>query len=293
MTNRTITVSSPARISTRDGQLVLMAKDGKEKTIPLEDMASLLLEGNEISITVPALEALSENNVAVTICDSTHNPCTSLMTLHSNSVQTERYARQLSMPDEEKDLIWQQVIKAKLYNQAGLLNLLSKENGDVIERMIQDVVPGDATNREGAAARIYWKSLFGDEFKRDRFGAGLNPLLNYGYSILRSATARALMGSGMFPCQGIHHRNRYDDFPLADDMMEPYRPFVDLQVFKLNENGHRKTTKEVRTELQKIVYCEVILTDRIKELGKALTDTSSSLSRYIEKGTDILFPLIC
>ena len=293
MTNRTITITSACKVSTRNEQIVILLPSGEEETVPAEDIACLMIESQEATISIPAINKLTDYNAAVVICDGKHSPNSMLLTLHANSVQTERFARQLKMDDITKDELWKQIVQAKISNQADTLYLLSK-NGDNIAKLTNNVLSGDTSNVEGHASRLYWRELFGKDFRRDRFGDGPNPVLNYGYTILRSATTRALMCAGLYPCFGLHHRNRYDDFCLADDIMEPYRVFVDLEVFKMWCEGKRYTDKEVKQRLQSILYCETVMGKSHKQMISALTDTCSSLVNAIEdKSSKILFPQIC
>lgn len=156
-----------------------------------------------------------------------------------------------------------------------------------------NVKSGDTDNREGVAAKIYWEKLFGRDFIREREGDAPNNLLNYGYTILRAAVARALIGSGLFPAFGIFHRNRYNAFPLADDIMEAYRPFVDKIVFNLYRNGKMELTKDVKAELIHILYTDCKFDNVRRPLGIGLTLTSASLAKcFAGKEKKISFPLI-
>ena len=290
MTDRTITVTSAAKISLRDRQLVILLPDGEEKTAPLEDLACLMIESQQTTVSTPALIALSENNVSVVFCDGRHSPSAMLLTLHANALQTERFTMQLTLTDDRKDELWRQIVTEKIHHQADLLDMLSMD-GAAIRRFAADVCPGDTTGKEAAAAQEYWKLLFGKDFKRERFGTGPNPLLNYGYAILRSAVARSLMSSGLYPCRGIHHRNRYDDFPLADDVMEPYRPYIDLKVYELWNGGHRTTDKEAKLALQETMITECSVRGFRRSLLAAIDITTSSLLDCMkgEKET-VLYP---
>lgn len=157
-------------------------------------------------------------------------------------------------PNPLKKGLWKQIVETKIRNQAALLRKLGYD-GDKLKPCYMNVKSADADNREGIAARIYWSELFGAEFYRSREGSPPNNLLNYGYTILRAAVARAIMGSGLFPAFGIFHRNRYNSFPLADDVMEPYRPYVDELVYQLYRNGNTQLTKKVKGELLRLLVC--------------------------------------
>ena len=228
MTKRTIIISNPFYLETRFKQLILKSKENTdEHKIPIEDIGFLVIENQRVSITIPVLQELSENNVAVIFCNSKHSPCSMLLNLDGHYIQQERFRQQLEASKPLHKQLWQQTIKAKIYNQAALLEIEGKKFVSLLE-FAKNVQSGDTTNREALAAKYYWKQLIDlQHFVRERFGKAPNPHLNYGYTILRAATARALIGVGLLPTLGIHHHNRYNDFCLADDIMEPYRPFVD------------------------------------------------------------------
>ena len=188
--------------------------------------------------------------------------------------------------------MWKQIVEAKIRNQAALLRKLGRD-GDKLKPYYMNVKSGDTDNREGIAARIYWSELFGREFVRTREGAEPNNLLNYGYTILRAAVARSLMGSGLLPAFGIFHRNRYNSFPLADDVMEPYRPYVDELVQRQYAAGKTQLTKEVKGELLRILFADTRFDKTQRPLDVGLTFTSASLAKCFA-GTQkkIRYPLL-
>lgn len=293
MTDRFIVIESPAKITTRDEQLSILLPDGEERTVPLEDMDSLLVDNAEATVTVPVICKLSAYGIPTVFCDGNHFPSTVTLSLHGNCIQEERFSLQMAAPEERLKELWAQTVEAKIRNQADLLDMLSLDGGPV-RALADDVLPGDETNREAAAARLYWKVIFGPDFRRERFGDGPNPLLNYGYTILRSVTARATASAGLYPHKGIHHRNRYDDCCLADDLMEPFRPFVDLKVYELWNNGARKTDRDTRHELQKIPFIETELAGRMRTLANAVTDAVGSFVGCLkDTDADLVFSRIC
>jgi CRISPR-associated protein Cas1 len=215
-----------------------------------------------------------------------------LMNLDSNKTQGESYRAQIEASDPLKKGLWKQIVEAKIRNQAALLNKLGKD-GDKLKPYYMNVKSGDSDNREGIAAKIYWNELFGANFIRSREGVEPNNMLNYGYTLLRAAVARSLMGSGLFPAFGIFHRNRYNAFPLADDIMEPYRPYVDEIVFDLDANGERELTKEVKTRLLRLLFMDTSFGKLTRPLDVGLTITSASLAKCfngIQK--KITYPLL-
>lgn len=294
MIKRTVSFSRPCRLSLKDCQMVIGMKDDPDfhRTIPVEDIGMVLLENQQISITMPLLNALADNNAAVIVCADTMMPNAMMLNLNSNSVQGERYRCQINASEPLKKNLWKQTVESKIRNQAALLDKLDKD-GSVLKPYWQNVKSDDSDNREGTAAKIYWNALFGKEFTRLRTGDSPNEMLNYGYTILRAAVARALMGSGLFPAFGIHHRNRYNAFPLADDIMEPYRPFVDEIVFDLYANGERELTKDVKTEILKLLYVDTMFdkVSRPLEIGLSMT-TASLFKCFAGEQKRVIYPLL-
>ena len=228
MIKRTLVFSTPFCLSLKNSQMIINTREmpDMKRSVPIEDIGCVVLEHQQTTVTLPLLNALSDNNAAVILCGENRMPNAMLLNLDSNSTQGESYRAQIDASEPLKKGLWRQVVEAKIRNQAALLDSLGRD-GSRLKPLYMNVKSGDADNREGIAAKIYWSELFGRDFVRHRDGDSPNDMLNYGYSILRAAVARALMGSGLFPAFGIFHRNRYNAFPLADDIMEPYRPFVD------------------------------------------------------------------
>lgn len=263
-----------------------------QRSVPIEDIGFVILEHQQTNITLPLLNALSDNNVAVIFCGDNFMPNAMLMNLDSNKTQGESYRAQIEASEPLKKGLWKQIVEAKIRNQAALLNKLGK-NGERLKPYYSNVKSGDADNREGVAAKIYWNELFGEDFIRSREGVEPNNMLNYGYTLLRAAVARSLMGSGLFPAFGIFHRNRYNAFPLADDIMEPYRPFVDEIVFDLYANGERKLTKEVKARLLHLLFTDTVFGKVTRPLEVGLTMTTASLSKcYCGIQKRITYPLL-
>lgn len=289
---RTLFFSSPVNLSLRDGQLVfcLPESPSEKRTVPIEDIGFVVLEHQMISITLPLLGALSQNNVAVIFCNDRQMPCSMLLNLDSNSTQQESYRAQAQASEPLKKNLWKQTVEAKIRNQAALLHKLGLEAA-VLKPLYMNVKSGDSDNREGVAAKLYWARLFGHEFVRSREGEAPNNLLNYGYTVLRAAVARSLMGSGVFPAFGIFHRNRYNAFPLADDVMEPFRPYVDQIVYGLYYGGERLLTKEVKASLLRVLFADTRIGKLTRPLDVGLSVTTASLARcFTGKEKKITYP---
>ncbi len=294
MLKRALFFSTPFCLSLKDNQLVINTKQMPEmkKTVPIEDIGYVVLEHQQTSITLPLLNALSDNNVAVIFCDNNRMPNAMLMNLDCNNTQGESFRAQIEASEPLKKGLWKQVIEAKIRNQAALLNKLGK-NGDLLKPYYSNVKSGDADNREGIAAKIYWHELFGKDFIRHRDGYAPNNLLNYGYTLLRAAVARALMGSGLLPALGIFHRNRYNAFPLADDIMEPYRPYLDEIVYHMYINGFTELDKDAKGQLLHILFTDVVFSKITRPLDVGLTTTTASLAKcYMGTSKKIIYPLL-
>lgn len=280
MLKRALFFSTPFCLSLKDGQMIVHTKESpnQKKSIPIEDIGFVILEHQQSSITLPLLNALSDNNVGVIFCGENRMPNAMLMNLDSNTTQGESFRDQFQASEPLKKNLWKQIVEAKIRNQAALLNKLGKD-GDKLKPYYMNVKSGDSDNREGIAAKIYWNELFGSAFTRNREGAVPNNLLNYGYTILRAAVARSLMGSGLFPQFGIFHRNRYNAFPLADDVMEAYRPYVDELVYELYAQGSEKLTQDTKRELMHILFVDTRFSRIQRPLDVGLTFTSASLAK--------------
>lgn len=233
----------------------------------------------QINATLPLLNELVKNHVAVVLCDNRMMPTAMLQTLDANTTQAESIKHQLAASEPMKKQAWKQIIEAKIRNQAAVLNSCGCTGG-LLKPFYTNVKSGDTDNREGVAAKLYWGELFGDWFRRDREGMPPNNLLNYGYSILRAATARALLSSGLLPNLGIFHKSRYNAFPLADDIMEPYRPYVDIIVSTLVNEGMMGLNKDSKSALLRLLTCDVTIGKVMRPLQIALTFTAASLAKY-------------
>ena len=289
MIKQTLMFTSPVSLSLKDQQMVITFKDNKDTVSrPIEDIGFVVIENPMVSITVPLLNELADHNASVIFCDKKSMPRTMLMTLEGNTTLQESYKYQIDASVPTKKNIWKQLIESKIKNQALLLNKVEK-NGDVLKPYYMNVKSGDTDNREGAAAREYWGQIFGEGFRREREGLPPNNLLNYGYSILRAAVARALIGSGLYPAFGVFHRNRYNAFPLADDVMEPYRPFVDEIVYYLYYDGAvNELDSQSKGKLLRVLFSDVKMGKVMRPLENALSLTTASLVKMYKGETDKL-----
>lgn len=284
MIYRVIQITKPMHLSVKLRQLQLTDKEtGELAERPIEDLGVLVVEHPQVTWTHLLMQELMERNVAVVVCDARHMPSGLMLPLSGNTLQQERFAAQVNAGLPLKKQLWQQTIKAKVQNQAGMLESLGKE-GQALRYLARQVRSGDADNHEAQAAQRYWSQLFLHEFRREREGDWPNPALNYGYAILRAATARALVAAGLLPTLGIHHHNRYNAYALADDIMEPYRPYVDSMVVEALEIGHVELTKECRQFLLSTLHVDVLDDKGKGPLIVALHRTAQSLVRSYQTG---------
>ncbi len=294
MLKRTLFISNPYHLSVKNKQLLVSGKnDLTSKTIPIEDIGFIIMEHPQISFTLKLMEELTQNNVAVVFCDSKHMPSSMTLPLDAHHIQNELFSVQINATEPLKKKLWKQTIEMKIGNQARLLDKLGKSSTR-LKTLAKSVKSGDTDNREGFAARLYWITLFGQGFIRDRYGDAPNPFLNYGYILLRSAVARALSGSGLLATLGIHHHNRYNAFCLADDIMEPYRPYVDEIVFAMNKiwPDSIMLEKEHKARLLELMVADVRIGENRRPLMVALSQTTASLARCFNGETrKIVYPV--
>ena len=294
MPKQTLVFESPVQLSVQNSMLKIAYKDDPDNVTlrAIEDIAIILIDNHSASLTTPLIGKLAEQNVAVVFCNEKHMPSSMLMNLDANTLQEKYFRLQLDAPLPLKKQMWKNVVEAKIKNQALHLKSLGKKH-DKLLKYATGVLSGDSSNREGLAAQYYWRELFGKEFIRDRFGEHPNDFLNYGYTLLRAATARALMASGLLPSLGIFHRNYYDAFPLADDIMEPYRPFIDQIAYKLHATTKKKLDKEVKTSFLELFYTNIPFGEQMVQLGTCLTYTTASVAKFFMGETkNIAYPRV-
>jgi CRISPR-associated endonuclease cas1, NMENI subtype len=294
MIKKTLCFSNPAYLSLKNSQLVIRLpevescdnlsdsfKQQSERTIPIEDIGVVLLDNKRITITSSALEALIENNSAVITCDSKNMPIGLLLHLCGNTTQNERFRMQVDASLPLKKQLWQQTIKQKISNQAKILSIYTNADVGCMYAWADKVRSGDPDNLEARAAAYYWKNIFTDisDFVRGRDGEPPNNLLNYGYAILRAVVARSLVASGLLPTLGIHHHNRYNAYCLADDVMEPYRPYVDGLVLDIMclTNDYSELTKDIKIRLLSIPVLDTTIGGKKSPLMIATQQTTASL----------------
>lgn len=305
MIKKTLYFGNPAYLSLRNGQLVIrlpevekaelpdIIKQETIRTVPIEDIGVVVLDNKQITITQGALAELVANSAAVITCDSKCMPTGMLLSLSGNTLYQERFRNQIEAAIPLRKQLWQQTVKAKIENQAYCLQKNTSKSFVPLHVLARKVRSDDADNHEAQAAAYYWKNLFPNGFTRDKDGIPPNNLLNYGYAILRAVIARALVGSGLLPVYGIHHHNRYNAYCLADDIMEPYRPFVDdlvISTMKKMEVSDDLTVA-LKREMLSIPVLDVVIGGKRSPLMIAAGLTTASLAKcYNGEAREISYP---
>ena len=291
MIKKSILIENKSSITVKNLQLIIKSEI-RESSIPIEDIGFLVLDHQEIYLSLPAMNMLVQNNTSVIICGNNHLPNGMFLNLNSHHIQQEVFKNQIEASIPLKKQLWQQTIVEKITNQGILLAKITR-NKNSFDFLASKVLSGDTTNMEAVAASQYWKNfpLASEEvgIKRERFGDYPNNFLNYGYAILRAATARSLSGSGLLNTLGIHHKSKYNAFALADDIMEPFRPLVDEKVYEImqtyneqdssqSEQAKQLNTK-IKAELLQVLTRTVYFKDEKSPLMVALQKTASSLQQ--------------
>ncbi len=300
MLKRTIYIGNPSYLRLEHQQLYVKCAKTQELrgSIPIEDIGILLLDHPQITITTKVLDKLMQHTVAVINSDAKHLPNGLMLPLQGHSELTQRWHYQIEASQPLKKQLWKQTVIAKIENQRNLL-ALNQQEATPMNLYLKHVNSGDEGNMEGKAAKHYWKHIF-EGFTRDRAGSAPNNMLNFGYAILRSIVARALVSSGMLPALGIFHSNKYNPYCLADDIMEPYRPYVDKMVLDyLKQHYNPSTESELPTELTTqvksyllgIATQDVLIDDLQRPLMAAVTTTTASLQACFKgKRRQISYP---
>ena len=297
MIKRTLYFGNPAYLKTKNEQLVVEVLDtGETKTIPIEDIGMVILDHQQITITQAVMAKLLENNTALITCNEKHHPVGLQLCLDGHTLQSQKFKAHIAASVPLKKQLWQQTIIAKIENQAALLRTEKVETKYLL-KLAATVKSADSTNNEAKAALYYWKHIFPDflQFTRDAEGLPPNNLLNYGYAILRAIIARSLVASGLLPTLGIFHRNQYNAYCLADDIMEPYRPYADKVVCNIiRMNGKfLEMTSAMKKDLLSIPAMDVVIDGQKSPLMNAVQRTTASLAKCFEGSTrKILYPVL-
>ena len=281
---RVVDVSSDARLSLTRGQMVIRRPDEPDALVPVEDLGVLILDNPAVTCSQRLLSACAENGTAVLVCDTRHLPSAMLSPMAGNSLHTRILAGQISASVPAKKRIWREIVREKIQRQAEVYARATGRSPKELAHMADKVRSGDPDNVESRAARFYWPALFGRQFRRNADADGINALLNYGYAILRAATARAVAGAGLHPALGVHHRNQYDPFCLADDLMEPLRPLADWRVWQMvreSDDDTPEISPETKRALLEVLYIPCDFSGMRMPLMSAMHHCAAGLRRAL------------
>lgn len=298
MIKRIVEISkSKTYLSIKYDQLVITQERQVVSKIPCEDIGVLLLDHSGITCTHSVFTKLLENKAAIIICDKQHLPAGLFLPLNSSVTETQSFTMQINASKPTKKRIWQQLVKAKIYHQASVLEDEPIAH-NALKELAKQVRAGDPSNVEARASKRYWKSFLKDEkFTRSPEGIPPNNLLNYGYMVMRAAVARSLSCAGLLPNLGVHHHNKYNAYCLADDLVEPFRGYIDKRVrelwFKYDHDRLSELTQDIKAELLEVLYQEVEIGGNKGPLFVGLHRVCASLKRCLSgEDKNILLPKI-
>ena len=293
MLNRILEIAEENRyISLKRGFIVVQQGEQELGSVPLDDIAVLLLSAQGVTITKNVINALSEKGCITIFCGANYTPQSMVLPIASHTYFTKIIKTQINASEPFKKRIWQQIVVQKIKNQSlSLKNCNKQDNIELLDKISRMVKSGDPDNREAYGARMYWKSLFGETFIRDKNGDGINSFLNYGYAIMRAGMARAICSHGLIPSLGIHHDNNLNQFCLADDLFEIYRPIVDTFVYKLTEKGEKELNPENKKVLANLLKVKVHTSEGESSVVQSMQYMVSSFVKALEIGKpDIELP---
>lgn len=285
MSWRIIQISKPCHLSVKNRQLIYEPQEGDKISLPLEDISVIILEHKQISLHNSLISELAEYDIVMFSCDRSHSPSGCFCPFHNHSRYSEIAWQQVETSEPLKKRIWQELVKAKIINQAHVLKSLNKPNAAKLIEISKLVQSGDVKNSEAFAAGIYWKSLF-ENFVRSNDNDIRNSALNYGYAIVRGCLARSLVGAGLLPCFGVHHANKLNQFNLVDDCIEPFRAFVDYKINHIDFSAETELTPVLKNQIVSILTENCIFDGQEITLLKACELTAISVAKVI-KNKDI------
>jgi CRISP-associated protein Cas1 len=291
MIKRVIDISDAAYIHLKHQQLLIDKKSKTVAQVVIEDLGVLILQHPAIVLTQQVIIACQKSKVVIVFCDDKHLPYSVILPIgESHTLHNKILKQQIAVSEPTRKRLWKQIVQHKIKEQMKTLAILGKSTTR-LERLVMQVKTGDSENCEALAAQAYWKLLFGEGFRRDVDLDGINSLLNYGYSIVRAVVARSICGAGLHPTLGLFHKNQYNALCLADDIMEPFRPWVDLIVYKIAMKGVVKVNKHSKKELLGLLNENVRYEKRRMPLLVALHLLMAALKRcYINAQKDLFYP---
>lgn len=280
--DRIVDIETDGRhLAAERGFMVISENHAEIGRVALDDIATVIVHAHGISYSNNLLVALAKRNTPLVVCGTNHAPVSHLLPISGHHLQGARMRAQWQAPKPLIKQAWKQVVAAKIRMQGSIVAARGEESG-AFDMLARKVRSGDPENIEAQAARRYWPLIMGKEFRRDRDGSGPNGLLNYGYTVLRATVARAVIGSGLHPTIGIHHSNQANSFALADDLMEPFRPFVDWTVCRLIENGDAEISPATKQSLAEIMTFDVRIGEERSPISVAVLKLAQSFARSCE-----------
>jgi CRISPR-associated protein Cas1 len=303
MIKRTVEISTHGcYVHKKHKQLVIEKDQESLGSVPIEDLGVLIIDSPQITLSSGLISYLAEQNVALVFTDSKHLPASVSIPFSGHSVQNKILQMQVGITAPQRKRLWADIISTKIANQAACLKLCGRD-GRRLSEMSKRVQSGDPSNMEAQAARVYWQTLFGDDFRRDRESDDANTLLNYGYAVMRASMARAIVATGMHPAFGLHHNNQYNAMPLADDLMEPLRPFIDARVWQIERelrpeaDGSEpefRLDPETKRELLSVLSHECVFDGRKMPLLVAVGLSAASVKQVVTReAAKPVFPNLC
>jgi CRISPR-associated protein Cas1 len=289
---RIVEIATDGRhLSVHRGFMVVTADKAEIARIPLDDISAVIANAHGMTYSNNLLVELATRGAMMVLCGPNHSPAAFLWATDGHHLQSARIQAQLASALPKSKQLWKQIVQAKITQQAGILEATG-QSGVTVMALVAQVRSGDSENTEAQAARRYWPLLFGAAFRRDQGANGVNALLNYGYTVLRATVARAIMAAGLHPSIGLHHANQFNPMCLADDLMEPFRPFVDLAVFRLLKAGAEDVAPDTKKELAAVMDMEVAMEQGATAMKTAIQDMASSLGLVFEgKAAKLALPV--
>lgn len=289
--DRIIEITSNNRHLAVERGSMAVFEDGKEiGRVPFDQIGAVIANAHGLTYSNNFLVRLAEQKAPLVICGANHVPVSVLLPLEGNYLQSSIMSAQAAMKETTLNRYWKEVVRAKIRQQAAVLDAFGLES-KILKSMALKVRSGDSENMEGQAARYYFQTLFGKSFRRDRTQTGINALLNYGYTILRSSVIRSVVAAGLHPSLGLHHCNQYNPMCLADDLMEPFRPMIDFCVRRLVGDGCDSVTADAKKRLVSVLSCSMPTDKGSREISYVINDVAVSLAKCARGESDTLnFP---
>ncbi len=291
MLGRIVEIATDNRhLALKRGFLEIRSGDDLVGRVPLDDITAVIVNGHGLTTSANLLTALAERGIAFVLCGSNHRPAAYLLGLDGHHVQAARMEAQLSARKLLCQRLWRGIVRAKIANQAAVLTALGRKSNPVAA-LVAQVRAGDPRNIEAQAARRYWPLAFGSDFRRDRSADGVNAMLNYSYTVLRAATARAVVAAGLHPSRGLHHRSGSNPMRLVDDLVEPFRPLADAVILGLIKTKTPEVNTQTKPLLARVAYLDMESQDGVSPAHLCMHRLATSLAQvFLSERRDLDLP---